>query len=38
MILMVVKISVKPGWSERRLEDVRELTDATRAEAEMQVD
>ncbi len=32
MILIVVKFKVKPDWSERWMEHVREFTEATRAE------
>ena len=32
MILIVVKFNVKPDWSDRWMEHVREFTEATRAE------
>jgi quinol monooxygenase YgiN len=32
MILIVVKFQVKPDWSDRWMEHVREFTEATRAE------
>lgn len=37
VILIVVKFNVKPDWSDRWMEHVRELTEATRM-TEMQVD